>query len=155
MATWRQQALIEAPVEDVWDLLTDPVRYPEWNEAIEVTGVPTEIEKGSTYLETARTPLGFKATTRFEVEELDRSLREIKLRCQTSGFYSRWVLTEAQGDTFADVEFGLDPHGLSERLWSLPHTKGNLRRLAERAIDGMRQLLGGDAAVDEATAPEK
>ncbi len=30
MASWRQQALIEAPVEEVWRLVGDPGRYPEW-----------------------------------------------------------------------------------------------------------------------------
>ena len=46
----------------------------------------------------------------FEVEELE-DLREIKLRCQSSGYYSHWRLTEAQGQTFADVEVGVEPIG--------------------------------------------
>jgi uncharacterized protein YndB with AHSA1/START domain len=49
MAPWRQQALIAAPVEDVWALLEDPSRFAEWNEeSLVVTGAPTRIEKGST-----------------------------------------------------------------------------------------------------------
>jgi hypothetical protein len=64
---------------------------------IDVTGVPTRIEKGSTFELTSRGPLG-QATTTFKVEEFD-ALREIKLRCQTSGFYSHWLLTEARSNT--------------------------------------------------------
>ena len=56
--TWHQQALIEAPIDEVWDLVSDPNRFPEWNPTAEVTGVPTEIETGSTYQRTAPLPLG-------------------------------------------------------------------------------------------------
>jgi hypothetical protein len=141
MAAWRQQALVEAPIDQVWELISDPARFPEWNEELEVTGVPTRIEQGSTYHQRSRTRLGPKMTTTFEVEQLDESLREIRLRCQTSGFYSHWFLTEAQGDTFADVEMGVEPHGLSERLWALPHTKSDLRRAMARSLDGLRGVL--------------
>jgi hypothetical protein len=142
MAAWRQQTLVEAPIEEVWELIADPARFPEWNHELEVTGVPTHIEKGSTFRQTAPTRFGLKATTTFEFEEFDESLREIKLRCQSSGFYTHWFLTEARGDTFADVEIGIEPHGLKERMWALPQTKTYLRRALDGALDGMRRLLG-------------
>lgn len=144
MACWRQQALIEAPVEDVWGLIADPARFPEWNESVEVTGVPTRIEKGSTFRRRAPTALGPKATATFEVEQFDESLREIRLRCQLSGYYSHWYLTEAQGNTFADVEMGVEPHGLKERVWALPQTKGYLHRAVDASLDGLRRVLKGD-----------
>ena len=43
-------------------------------------------------------------------------MREIKLRCQNSGFYSHWLLTEAQGNTFTEVELGVEPKGLLGRV---------------------------------------
>jgi uncharacterized protein YndB with AHSA1/START domain len=143
MATWKQQALIEAPVEEVWELISDPSRYPEWGgETIEITGLPTQIEKGSTFRQKAPTVLGFSSTTTFEVEELD-DLREIKLRCQTSGYYSHWLLTEVRGNTFADVEMGVEPagRGLTAKAIGVAHTKGYLRRQAEQAFDGLRRVL--------------
>jgi uncharacterized protein YndB with AHSA1/START domain len=144
MSSWKQQALIEAPVEEVWELISDPTRYPEWGgDTIEVTGLPTKVEKGSTFEQTARTPLGFKGTSTFKVEELD-DLREIKLRCQRSGYYSRWRLTEARGNTFADVEMGVERTGLRRlrgRAIGAAHTKGYLRRQAEQAVDGLRSVL--------------
>ena len=73
----------------------------------------------------------------FEVEELD-DLGEIKLRCQTSGYYSRWLLTDARGNTFADVELGVEPKGLEARAISAMHTKRYLRRTLEETIDGLR-----------------
>ena len=144
MSTWKQQALIEAPVEDVWELISDPSRFPEWGgDTVEVTGMPTKIEKGSTFRQTGRSPLGFKGTTTFKVEELD-DLREIKMRCQRSGYYSHWLLTEARGNTFADVEMGVETaglKGLSARALGAAHTKGYLRRQAEQSLDGLRRVL--------------
>jgi Polyketide cyclase / dehydrase and lipid transport len=141
MSSWKQQALVEAPVEDVWDLLADPARFPEWNQnTIDVTGVPTTIEKGSTYRETSRGSLGLKLTTEFKVEEMNE-LREIKMRCQTSGYYSHWLLTEARGSTFIDVEVGVEPHNLKSRLFGTTITKGFVRRAAEDTLDGLRRFL--------------
>lgn len=142
MATWRQQALVKAPIDEVWSLIADPARFPDWSDDVHVTGVPTRIEKGSTFRRTAPTRFGPKATTTFKVEEFDEGLREIRLRCQTSGFYTHWLLTEARGDTFADVEMGVEPHNLKERMWSLPHTKTYLRRALDRSLDGLRRALG-------------
>src|SRR5215217_4199816 len=100
MASFKQQSIIDAPVSQVWDVLCDPLQASEWAEdVINVTGEPMTIEKGSTYLVTARGPLGMKGTTPFRVEEL-KDMRELKMQCQVSGFYSHWVLTEAQGGTF-------------------------------------------------------
>lgn len=134
--------MIEAPVEAVWRLLEDPSRFAEWSrDTIAVTGVPTRIEKGSTFEVTSHGPLHMRATTTFEVEQLD-DLREIRLRCQTSGFYSRWLLTEARGDTFTDLEMGVEPiPGLSGRTARAIHTKRYLRRAAEQALDGLRSAL--------------
>jgi uncharacterized protein YndB with AHSA1/START domain len=144
MATWKQQALVEAPVETVWEMISDPARFVEWSEeTIEVTGVPTRIEEGSTFEMTSRGPMRLKATTTFKVEEL-RDMREIKLRCQTSGFYSHWLLTEAQGNTFAEMELGVEREGLakSARAMGALHTKGYLRRAAEATLDGLRRAVG-------------
>jgi uncharacterized protein YndB with AHSA1/START domain len=147
MASWKQQGLIDAPVEEVWGLLGDISRYPEWNPVtIEVTGVPTEVQKGSSFEMKGRGPLGLKPTTTFKVEELD-DLREVKLRCQTSGWYSHWVLTEAQDQTFTEVEMGIEPiAGLEGRLSGAIHTKGNLRRAAEDSLDNLKRALGRESA---------
>ena len=142
MASWRQQALIEAPVDEVWELICDPERSPEWSEeVIAVTGAPTSIQKGSTFEMTSRGPLGIKATTTFEVEELD-DLHEIRMKCQMSGFYSHWTLTQAQGGTFTELELGVEPKpGLQARTAAALHTKSYLRRSVEKLLDGLRGAL--------------
>jgi uncharacterized protein YndB with AHSA1/START domain len=143
VASWKQQALIEAPVNEVWEVLCDPARGPEWSEeVIAVTGAPTKIEKGSTFDVTARGPLHLKNTTTFKVEELDE-LHEIKMKCQYSGFYSHWVLTDAQGATFTEVELGVERKpGLEGLTTHALHTKSYLRREVEKLLDGLRRAVG-------------
>ena len=139
MATWQQQGLIEAPVQRVWALLADPASYPSWaGDSVTVTGPPTRIEKGSTFEQTSPAPLGAKQTTTFKVEELD-DLHEIKLRCQRSGYYSHWRLTEARGQTFADVEIGVEPIGLHGQVARILFTKRQLREVTHASLDGLRR----------------
>jgi hypothetical protein len=142
MASWQQQALIDAPVERIWELLENPKNYVKWApDAIEVTGVPTEIEKGSTFRQTTRGLAGRPETTTFMIEEL-QDLREIKLRCQYSGYYSHWRLTEAQGGTFADVELGIEPIGVPGRVAKLVMTKKQMRKMSDASLDGLRRACG-------------
>ncbi|MDP9188651.1 MAG: SRPBCC family protein [Actinomycetota bacterium] len=126
-------------MQRIWALLADPARYPEWaGDSMETTGVPTRIEKGSTFEQTSPGLFGRATTTTFAVEELD-DLRQIKLRCQSSGYYSHWRLTEAQGQTFADVEIGIEPIGLLGRVARVATTKSQLREVTEASLDGLRR----------------
>lgn len=146
MASWKQQALIEAPVERIWETLADPESYPQWaGDAIEVTGAPTRVEKGSTFEQTSPGPIRGRITTTFKVEELD-DMHEIKLKCQSSGYYSHWKLTEAQGQTFTDVEIGVEPIGLDGRLAQILMTKNHLRKVTEESLDGLRRACGAPEA---------
>src|SRR3954452_20744647 len=101
MSACRRQAMIEAPVESIWDLVGNPSRHPEWwPRVIEVEG--ERFDQGDEYVQVSRGPVG-KAKTEFLVERLD-DLHEIRLRCQVSGTYAHWLLTEARGGTFVDLE---------------------------------------------------
>jgi hypothetical protein len=145
MASWRQQAMIEAPPSAVWELIADPNRFPEWwsANALAVTGPPT-IELGSEFEQTAPPPFGRKPiTTTYKVEEFDE-LREVKMRCQLSGWYSHWFLTEARGSTFVDVEVGIEPTALQYRLMFGVLGKRPFRDAAVEAIDGLREALADD-----------
>ena len=117
MSSWRQQALIEAPIEVVWRLVGDPKRYPEWaGEVIQVTGLAS-VDQGATYTQVSRLPLG-NVTTTFLVDELEE-MKGIRLRCTQSGYFSNWLLTEARGSTVADVELGMEPAALQYRAMDL------------------------------------
>jgi polyketide cyclase/dehydrase/lipid transport protein len=148
MASWKQQALIEAPVKDVWDVLSDPVRGPDWDQdVLAVTGAPVKIEKGSTFELTGRSPLGVN-TTSFKVEEFDE-MHELKMRCQRSGFYAHWLLTRARDGTFTELELGvqLPPNPDDEvRTVDAAYTKTYLRKAAEKTLEGLRRVVKGSGA---------
>src|SRR5438093_11630366 len=99
MSEYRQQALIEAPVESIWELGGDPLRHPRWwPRVIEVRG--DRFQQGDEYVQVTRSPTG-RAETRFLVEQVD-DIREIHPRCTDTGTYARWLLSGAQGGTFVD-----------------------------------------------------
>lgn len=140
MSSWRQQALIEAPVEEVWNVVGNPARYPEYaGKVVSVTGLPAEVERDARFRLAMKTPLGTNETT-FVIETLDE-LREIKLRCTATGYFSRWLLTEAQESTFLDLEIGMDPTRLPDRAFDSTLGKRWYRRMADDAIDGLKRLL--------------
>jgi Polyketide cyclase / dehydrase and lipid transport len=142
--SWRQQTLIEARVQDVWDVITDPSRYAEWADSvIDVTGAPKRIEKGSTFEQTTELPSLGAVTTTYLVEELD-DLRGLKLRCTDSGYYTGFSLTEARGATFTDVEVGIEPSGPMAEDAATVMTKGFLRGMADQLLDGVRNVLDGN-----------
>jgi len=141
MTVWREQALIQAPVDDVWELVGDPTRYPEWaGNVVSVTGL-AELAETETFEQVTHMPLSGDQTTIFEVEKLD-DLHEIRLRCQSSGYYSRWVLTPAQAATFAEVEIGVEPTATQHRLYFGLLGKRFMRKVAVDAIEGVRRELG-------------
>jgi len=151
MSAHRRQALLEAPVELVWELVGNPARYPEWwPRVIEVSG--ERFEEGDEYVQVTRGPVG-QGTTRFLVERLD-DLREIRMRCLASGTYADWRLTSAQGGTFVELEMGMQPLTVTNRIFD--GTAGRLffRRWAEQSLDALgRAADGGKAATQAPHAP--
>ena len=140
MPSWRQQAVIEAPVEDVWGVVGDPREFPRWaGDVLDVTGL-AEVAPDARFRQVMKGPLGKEETT-FRIHALE-DMREIKLVCEKSGYYSRWVLTEAQDSTFMEVEMGVEPTALQYRVMFGAMGKRHLRRITEDSLDGLRRLLG-------------
>jgi hypothetical protein len=138
MSVCRRQALISAPPPRIWELVGNPARHPEWwPKVIEVRG--ELFDEGSTYAQVTKAPIGTGETT-FQVERLD-DLHEVKLRCTKTGTYARWVLTEAQGNTFVDVEFGMDPTTFGNRLFDSAFGRLYFRRWLEQSIDALEQAV--------------
>ena len=137
----HEQAVIDAPVEEVWELVGDPRRYPDWvgDEVVEVTGLPT-VEKGAEFEQVTRSPFG-KTRTTFEIDELE-DLHHIRMRCTSSGWYSRWRLTEAGGGTFVDLEIGMEPTNPGYRAMDAVVGKRWYRRVAKASFDGLKRVLG-------------
>jgi uncharacterized protein YndB with AHSA1/START domain len=136
MSAHRRQALLDAPVEVIWELVGNPARYPEWwPRVIEVSG--ERFEEGDEYVQVTRDLVG-QAKTRFLVERLDE-LREIRMRCQQSGTYADWLLTSAQGGTFVELEMGMLPLTVTNRIFDSTAGRVFFRRWAEQSLDALRE----------------
>jgi hypothetical protein len=137
MSVCRSQALINASPEKLWDLIGDPRRHPEWwPRVIEVNG--ERFDEGDNYAQVTRGAMGSLETT-MSIEEL-ADLREIHMRCLDTGTYARWLLTEAQGDTFVDVEFGMDPVGLRARIFDGVFGTMYFRRWLDESLSALEQV---------------
>jgi len=134
---WRRQAVIDAPVEVVWELVGDPNRHPEWfPRVLEVSGLE-QVEQDARFRQVTRSLRGHMETT-LAIEELDQ-LRAINMRCLDTGTYVRFLLTEAQDGTFADIEIGMSPARLPDRVFDVTIGKRYFRRWTDEAVDALCQ----------------
>jgi uncharacterized protein YndB with AHSA1/START domain len=114
MSMCRQQTFIEAPVSVVWELIADIENHPEWWPRvveIECEG----LDQGCTYRQVTQTPFG-KDEMNLLIEDRDDP-RRLHVRCLNTGTFVRFDLTGAQGGTFADGEMGMEPDGLTNRVF--------------------------------------
>jgi hypothetical protein len=69
------------------------------------------------------------------------------VKCEVSGSFVRWLLTEARDDTFVDVELGMDPTAkpLQYRAFGRRLAKPLYRRWTQQALDALRATLARQA----------
>lgn len=143
MSACRQQAQVDVPPEALWELIGNVERHPEWWPR--VVGVHCEgLEQGCTYRQVLKSPMGVVETD-VSVERLD-DCHELTLRCLDTGTYAHWILAEAQGGTFIDVEFGLDPQSTKTRVFDLVAGRRYFRTWLEQSIDALRTAAASDRA---------
>src|SRR5262245_32417533 len=136
MSAHRQQAHLDVPLEVVWELVATPTRYPEWwPRVIEVRG--ERFEEGDEYAQVTKDPIG-RSTTNFLLERRD-NLRQIRMSCQLTGMYADWLLTPAQGGTFVEVEMGMQPRRLGDRILDRTIGRTYFRRWTSESLDGLRE----------------
>ncbi len=139
MARCTQQAFIDAPVELVWGLASDPDRQTEWwPDTIEFECIDGNFEQGCRVRNVSTRPWPMPdLETTIEVESLVPG-REIVIRCHDTGTYTRAVITEGQGGTFIEVEAGNDPKGFGTRVAMSAIGNRLFRRWVEHALDRLR-----------------
>jgi uncharacterized protein YndB with AHSA1/START domain len=132
----RQQALIEADVEDVWAVIGDPRTHPDWwPEVVEVT-VPDELSEGGEYVRVVK-QMGFRELVdNVWVAERLEHLKEAHYRCASSGSYARFALTPARDDTFVELETGMLPASAGWRVYDAIGRPG-FRRWARDMFDAL------------------
>jgi hypothetical protein len=82
-------------------------------------------------------PLG-RTEANFLLERRE-NLRESRMSCQLTGMYAQWVLTPAQGGTFVEVEMGMDPRRLGDRIVDTALGRSYFRRSTSLSLDGLRE----------------
>jgi polyketide cyclase/dehydrase/lipid transport protein len=138
----RHQAFVPAPVPSVWELVGHPDRHPEWwPELVDVQG--NAFGRGCSYCQVTRGEEG-KSETTLIVEQVTE-LKELTVRCAESGLYMRWLLSDAQGGTFVDAEFGIDRDRAAEPepQFDPEAARGELRRWLHSSLDGLARAGAG------------
>ncbi len=115
-ATYRHQALIDAPVEDVWAVVSDPRTHPEWWPEVIDVRLDEPLVEGGEYLRSSKTFPFLDAVEAVWVAERLEDLKEARFRCTKSGTWASFSLTPAQGQTFVDAQSGMDPTTFRWRL---------------------------------------
>ena len=142
MSAYRQQAHFDAPLEAVWSLVGTPRRYPEWwPRVVEVRG--ERFEEGDEYAQVTTDPVGGKSESNFLLERR-HDLRGIRMSCQLTGMYANWLLTAAQGGTFVEVEMGIQPRRLGDRVFDRALGRSYFRRWTNQSVDALREALFRD-----------
>jgi uncharacterized protein YndB with AHSA1/START domain len=132
----KRQAVIEAPVEAVWSLVGNPSRHPEWfPRVVEVNG--QRFDEGEEYVQVTRQGRG-TVQTDFLIERME-NLHEIRFACQKTGMYAHWLLTDAQGDTFVDVEMGMLPKSAGAKVFDAVLGGIYFRRWLDQSLDALRR----------------
>jgi uncharacterized protein YndB with AHSA1/START domain len=136
MSEVHEEALVDAPVSTVWELVGDPSRYPEWlPRVLEIHG--ERFEEGAEFVQVSRQRLVGRDEAHFLIDHMDE-LREIRMHCTISGMFVHWQLTEAQGGTFLNAVFGMDPLRRRDRLIDATVGRRFFRSWLAEAVDGLK-----------------
>ena len=142
MSEVHEQALIDAPVASVWALVGDPARYPDWVPRVfEIQG--ERFDEGAEFIQISHQPLFGRDEAAFLIDEVDE-LHAIRMHCTLSGMYAHWQLADAQGGTFVDATFGLDPMRRRDRVIDAMIGRRFFRRWLAEAMESLdRAAIGG------------
>jgi Polyketide cyclase / dehydrase and lipid transport len=114
--SYRRQALVAAPLDDVWAVVSDPRTHPDWWPDVTEVRVSGKVSEGSEYTRVSRR-LGFLDQVEgIWVAERLENLKEAHVRCTVSGAYTHFALTPARDETFVEIEAGMLPTNLRWRL---------------------------------------
>lgn len=137
MSEVHEQAVLDAPVSTVWELVGDPGRYAEWLPRVfEIRG--ERFEEGAEFVQVSRHPLVGRSEAHFLIDHMDE-LREIRMHCTLSGMFAHWKLTDAQGGTFVDAEFGMDPLRPRDHVVDFTMGRRFFRRWLREAVDQLKR----------------
>jgi hypothetical protein len=132
-----QQAFIDAPPERIWELVGDPNRHPDWwPDVIEVECA--DLSEGCRYRGVVKG--FFKAETHdLVIERLD-TCQEVCISCEGTGVTTRFVLTGAQGGTFVEGHFGIEPNSIGMKVIGAVSGRRVMRSWLERSLENLKHV---------------
>jgi uncharacterized protein YndB with AHSA1/START domain len=137
VSTTRQQTFVDAPIEIVWELVSDVERHPEWwPRVIEVKC--EGLEEGCTYRQVTKTPVG-RDEMELYVDRLE-DCRNLSIHCLNTGTFVRMELAEAQGGTFVEGEMGMEPQALQMKIFDTVAGKRYFRSWLAATFDALRRV---------------
>ena len=130
-----QQAYIDATPERIWELVGDPNRHPEWwPDVIEVECA--DLREGCRYRGVVKGP--FRASAHdLVIERLD-TCQEVCISCEGTGVTTRFVLTGAQGGTFVEGHFSIEPNSIGTKVVSAVAGRRIMRSWLERSLENLK-----------------
>jgi hypothetical protein len=148
MAESTARVFIDAPLDIVWRLASDPDRQTEWwPDTIVFDCGGQQFEQGCKVRNIDRLPWPLPTVeTTLEVEEFQPG-HEIFVRCLDTGTYASIVLTKAQDGTYIECVAGIDPENLKYRIFDVTVGQRIFRRWVEHATDKLREAAQGATPV--------
>lgn len=142
---YRHQALIEAPAEEVWELISNPNTHPNWWPDVVAADGPEELAEGDQYTRKSKFLPFVDAVDSVWVAERMEHMKEAQFRCTLSGSFARFTLTPAREDTFVELETGMDPTTLR---WRVAHalSAAHLKRWVLDVLDALPGALASRKA---------
>jgi uncharacterized protein YndB with AHSA1/START domain len=151
----RQQAFIDAPLDVVWGLASDPDRQPEWwPDTITFECIDGDFEQGCRVRNVQKRPWPMSnLETILEVDQMVEG-KELLIRCMDTGTYTRSVLTEGQGGTFVEMEAGNDPKTFAVRAQVAMAGQRLFRRWVQHALEKLKDAAEevGDPGLEPGTS---
>ena len=132
-----QQAYIEAAPETVWELVGDPNRHPDWwPDVLEVECA--DLREGCRYRGVVKGP--FRASEHdLVIERLD-TCQEVCITCDGTGVTTRFVLTAAQGGTFVEGHFAIEPNSIGMKVFTAVTGRRFMRSWLERSLENLKHV---------------
>jgi hypothetical protein len=132
-----QQVFIDAHPETIWELVGDPNRHPDWwPDVLEVECA--DLREGCRYRGVTK---GFLRPTEHDlvIERLD-TCQEVCISCVGTGVTTRFVLTGAQGGTFVEGHFGIEPNSIGSKVVSAVAGRRLMRSWLERSLENLKHV---------------
>jgi len=114
--TYRRHTLIEAPIDAVWPVVSDPHTHPDWWPEIRHVSFPEGSEQSGEYVRKVRRFGFLDLIDNVWIAEPMEELKQVKFRCTMTGTYTQFALTPAQDNTFIELQSGVEPVGIAGRF---------------------------------------